>query len=114
MEVKDSWQLLRLIENFIIRYDWEKYGIDVTEAYDKWRECYQFSRESQLNEYGLESIAPSMSNNQKDYENAMTRRIISAIKNYIESYVKIKQPKGTDIDFESNIVELIQIYGSVE
>ena len=37
MEVKDSWQLLRLIEDFIIRYNWEKYGIDVTEAYDKWR-----------------------------------------------------------------------------
>ena len=93
METKNSWDLLRRVENIIINYDWGKYGTSVGEAYPVWRECYEFARQRQLKKHGTMSLASLLPNRYNDYEEAMTNRIAFAIMYYLDSYVRCKVPK---------------------
>ncbi len=100
METKDSWYLLRQIEKIIINYDWQKYGINVCEAYSGWRECYQSARERQLQELGAKSLASLYPDSHNGYEEAMMHRIALVKKCFFDSYVRNKLPKEVCSDFD--------------
>jgi len=93
MAARGSWELLRQIENIIIHYDWDKYGISASEAYPMWRECYQIAKKHQLEELGVESLGNLTTDKYNDYEKAMKHRITTAIKSYLNGYIRDKLPK---------------------
>ena len=92
MAQQDAWEEIFEAQRQLIEYPWRQYKVCPAEVFRIWQDCYAQARSDQLQQLGVGSLGPWISDPRKDYDGAILQRLDQA-RNYFLEKVKPRLPR---------------------